>query len=234
PDGRAHTREAKLGCLFTQTRLDDRGRPVRDPDSSSYVATMTAAAEFGSPLYAEAERRGCERAQQLIVLGDGAPWIWNLAEEHFPRAIHVVDLYHARQHVHQLARLAMPDDDDVAHKWLADRLAELDHGDVEALLEAARRVEAGSAQRREIEKASNYFEVNRDRMCYSRFRGMGIFVGSGSVEAGCRALIAQRMKLSGMRWRVHGAAAIITLRCQEASDRWEEIWKWLPYQTEVA
>ncbi len=128
----------------------------------------------------------------------------------------------------------MPADDEVAHKWLADRLAELDRGAVEALLEAAREVEAGAAQRHAIDRASNYFTVNRDRMRYSRFREMGIFVGSGAVEVGCRAVTAQRMKLSGMRWRVHGAAAIVSLRCQEASRRWDEIWTWLTHQTEVA
>ena len=83
-DGRAHTREAKLGCLFTQTALDDKGHPIRDPDSSSYVATMRPVADFGPVLYTEAQRRGCDQAQQLVVLGDGAPWIWNLAQEQFP------------------------------------------------------------------------------------------------------------------------------------------------------
>ena len=63
---------------------------------------------------------------------------------------------------------------------------------------------------------------------------MGIFVGSGAVEAGCRAVVAQRMKLSGMRWSVRGAATIVSLRCQEASGRWDEIWTWLPRQTAVA
>lgn len=105
PDGRARTREAKLGCLFTQTSLDERSRPVRDPDSSSYVATLEAAERFGALVYAEALRRGEGRARRVILLGDGAPWIWNLAGEHFPGAIEVVDLYHAREHLHALGAL---------------------------------------------------------------------------------------------------------------------------------
>ena len=234
PDGRAHTREAKLGCVFTQTTVDDRGRPIRDPDSSSYVATMTAAADFGPVLYAEAKRRGCDQAQRLIVLGDGAPWIWNLASEHFPRAIQVVDLYHTREHLYDLARLAFPVTTDASRRWLATRLAELDCGEVEKLLAAARRLRVSDTQMEEVDKALGYFQTNLLRMRYARFRQMGLFVGSGAVEAGCRAVVAQRMKLSGMRWSVRGAAAIISLRCQEASDRWEEIWQWLPYQTGVA
>ena len=233
-DGRAHTREAKLGCLFTQTRLDDEGHPVRDPASSSYVATITTAAEFGGVLYAEAQRRGCEKAEQLIVLGDGAPWIWNVAAEHLPRATQITDYFHTLQHLNLLAEVALPADDDAAHQWLAKRRAELDRGDIEALLDAAQQIDADADQRLEINKAANYFEVNRERMRYSRFRGMGLFVGSGTVEAGCKSLIAQRLKQSGMRWRVRGAAAIISLRCQEASNRWEEIWEWIPRQPKAS
>jgi len=234
PDGQAHTREAKLGCLFTQTTVDDTGRPIRDPHSSSYVATMTVAGDFGHVLYAEAQRRGCDRAQRLIVLGDGAPWIWNLASEHFPRAIQIVDLYHTREHLYALTRLAFPVTTEESRRWLANRLGELDCGEVEKLLAAARRLRLSDPQMEEIDKALGYFQTNLLRMRYARFREMGLFVGSGAVEAGCRAVVAQRMKLSGMRWSVRGAAAIISLRCQEASDRWEEIWQWLPYQTGVA
>ncbi len=234
PDGRAHTREAKLGCLFTQTTLDDKGHPIRDPDSSSYVATMRPVADFGPVLYAEAQRRGCDQAQQLVVLGDGAPWIWNLAQEQFPRAILITDLYHSIQHLSQLAQVAMPADDEAAHQWHAGRLAELENGDIGALLEAALQVDAGPAQRREIDKACNYFRVNRERMHYADYRRMGLFVGSGNVEAGCKSVVAQRLKLSGMRWRIGGATAIIALRCLDASNRWEEIWQWLPYQTRIA
>ena len=233
-DGRAHTREVKLGCLFTQTTLDEKGRPVRDPLSSSYVATMDTAAGFGALVYSEAQERGLDRAEQVIALGDGAPWIWNLADEHFPSAIQIVDLFHSREHLHDLARLAFPLTTDDSRLWLAARLAELDCGEVEQLLAAARRLHLSNTQMEGVDKALGYFETNRLRMRYAHFRQMGLFVGSGAVEAGCRAVVAQRMKLSGMRWTVRGAAAIVSLRCQEASNRWEQIWQWLPYQTGAA
>jgi len=105
-DGKAHTREVKLACLFTQTTLGDDGRPVRDPGSSSYLATFEPAARFGQLADAETRRRGAEHIRQLVVLGDGAVWIWNLADELFPAATQIVDLYHAREHVHDLATLA--------------------------------------------------------------------------------------------------------------------------------
>ena len=234
-DGRARTREVKLGCLFTQTGLDAAGRPVRDPGSSSYVATFEPAEGFGSLLYAEARRRGSHQADQLVVLGDGAPWIWNLAGEHFPGAVEIVDLYHAREHLHALGALVAPAlGADGGGGWLAERLAELDRGDVAALLAATRNLALPDAQAKEVEKALGYFETNRERMRYARFRALGLFVGSGAVEAGCRAVVAQRLKLSGMRWTVRGASAIVSLRCQQASGRWDEVWTWLHCQTSAA
>ncbi len=117
----------------------------------------------------------------------------------------MVDLYHAREHLHALARLAVSGLGDERRGWLGERLAELDRGDVEALLGAARQLSLADAQTQEIEKALGYFETNRERMRYAHFRALGLFVGSGAVEAGCRAVVAQRLKLSGMRWTVRGA-----------------------------
>ncbi len=233
-DGRARTREVKLGCLFTQTGVDEAGRPLRDPGSSSYLATFETAERFGSLLYAEARRRGSGRAEQLVVLGDGAPWIWNLAGLHFPGATQIVDLYHAREHLHALGALVAPALGADGPGWLTERLAELDRGDVAALLAAARGLSLPDPTTQQVDKALGYFETNAERMRYAQFRALGLFVGSGAVEAGCRAVVAQRLKLSGMRWTVRGASAIVSLRCQEASGRWEEVWGRIHNQTRAA
>jgi len=234
PDGRARTREVKLGVLFTQTSVGETGRPVRDPGSSSYVATLQPVEHFGSLVYTEARRRGCAQAREVVVLGDGAPWIWNLASNHFPTATQIVDLYHAREHCHALGALVAPVLGQDGPGWLTERLAELDRGDVAALVAASRILDLPDAKTREVDKALGYFETNAERMRYAHFREHGHFVGSGAVEAGCKAVIGQRLKLSGMRWSVRGAAGIITLRCQEASGRWEEIWHQLDNQTSAA
>ena len=230
PDGRARTREVKVGCLFSQSRLDERGRPVRDPGSSSYLAVVESAERFGELLYAEAVRRGVDRAARVVVIGDGARWIWGLAAEHFPDAVEIVDLYHAREHLYDLARLAIPDD----RAWLDARLAELDQGAIEALLEALADLAAAGPVAKELREVTGYFANNRERMRYGRFRALGLFVGSGVVEAGCRTLVGQRLKQSGMRWTVRAAESIISLRCAEASGRWDEVWTWLHPQTAVA
>ena len=234
PDGQAHTREVKLACCFTQTSLSEDGHPVRDPRSSSYLATFEPAAAFARLVDAEARRRGSEHIRQLVILGDGAAWIWNIADDLFPAATQIVDLFHAREHVHELAALATRLLRKSHPGWLAGRLAELDAGDVPALLTAGRALNFIGSLARERDRQLAYFDVNAHRMRYAHFRDLGMFIGSGAVEAGCKAVIGQRLKLSGMRWNIPGATAIATLRCQEASNRREEIWQRPHNQTQTA
>ena len=224
--GTAKTREAKLGCVFTQTRLDDKGRPVRDGASTTYVGAIEAAEAFGRRLYAEAVRRGVQRAEQVIVLGDGAPWIWSLTEEHFPGAIQIVDLYHAREHLGALAKVLYGPGSAEAQTWAAARCEELDAGEVAQVVAVLGRLRPRAEEAKEaVRKAMAYFQTNADRMRYGRFRSQGLFVGSGVVEAGCKTIIGHRLKQSGMRWTVRGANAIIALRCCQLSGRWEEFWE---------
>lgn len=212
-DGRARTREVKLAAVFTQTRLDAEGRPVRDPASTSYVATLDGVEEFADLAHAEAIRRGSEHIRQTVVLGDGARWIWNLATARLPEATQIVDLFHAREHLHELVEhleFMLTDRD----AWTADRLAELDAGDIDAIVAAADQFPLVGVHAEQREKDLAYFTTNAHRMQYAHFRALGMFVGSGVVEAGCKAVIGQRLKLSGMRWAGHGATALTTLRCQ--------------------
>lgn len=223
-DGKARTREVKMAVAFTQTSLDEDGRPVRDPASSSYLATFAPAAGFGVLMAAEARRRGAAHVRQLVILGDGAVWIWNLATQHFPEATQIVDLYHAREHLHDLARLLEFMLGDHKAGWLAARLSDLDNGDIDAICAAARVFPLAGKKASDLDTALGYFERNAHRMRYAHFRELGMFVGSGAVEAGCKSIVAQRCKLSGMRWTLAGAYAILTLRCLEASNRWEQTW----------
>ncbi len=233
-DGKARTREVKLACAFTQAKVDEDGHPIRDPDSSSYLATFAPAADFGTLMAAEARRRGAGHVRQLTILGDGAHWIWNLASQHFPEATQIVDLYHAREHLHDLGKLLAFMLGDQHGDWLAERSRELDDGDIPALLSAARQFSLAGIKAEELDTALGYFETNAPRMRYKHFRSCGLFVGSGAVEAGCKAVIGQRLKCSGMHWSQPGATGILTLRCQQASGRWEEIWQQPPDRSGAA
>jgi hypothetical protein len=226
-NGDAKTREAKLGCVFTQTTVDEEGYPVRDEDSTSYVGAIEKADLFGGRIYAEAVRRGMARAQKVIVLGDGAKWIWGIADEHFPGATQIVDLYHAREHLATVAKLVHGSTGSKkAQEWLSARRGELDAGDVQNITAALSRLRPkDKAIRKEVKTETEYFRRNAKRMRYAQFRNQGLFVGSGVVEAGCKTVIGQRLKLSGMHWTVNGANSIIALRCCQMSNRWEEFWE---------
>lgn len=224
--GKAKTREAKLGCVFTQTTVDENGYAVRDEGSTTYVGAIETAELFGMRIYAEAVRRGITRAEKVTILGDGAKWIRGIAEEHFPGAIHIVDLYHAREHLAKVGKLVYGAKSKEFQAWNAARRDELDDGDVEAVIASMCILPSGNqSAQEEVETEIEYFRGNAKRMRYADFRSQGLFVGSGVVEAGCKTIFGQRLKLSGMHWTVRGANAIIALRCCQLSARWEEFWE---------
>jgi len=222
-DGQARTREIKLARFFTVSRLDDDGNPVMDPGSSSYVATFDGKDTLAGLVEAEYLRRGGDHFRQVVAIGDGAAWIWTMAEKLYPHATHIVDIYHAREHLTDLAsHLAFITPDPA--QWLQDRNAELDAGDIQAIITAARRYPLAGVKAEELDKKLGYFERNAHRMRYQHFRDLGMFTGSGAIEGGINAIVVQRAKQSGMHWTTSGAADIIALRCQHASGRWDELW----------
>lgn len=221
----AHTREAKLGCVFTQTTCDSEGYPIRDPDSTTYVGAIETAEEFGKRIYLEAWQRGWPRAQKKVFMGDGSEWIWNLADQHFPGAIQIVDLFHARQHLWDLARKLCPNQEAEQRRWMMVHQNLLDEGKIEELVAALRAIDSSNAEVADkIRIEAGYFENNRERMRYPKFRGQHLFVGTGVIEAGCKALIGARCKQSGMFWTVRGANAILALRCCQFNGRFEDYW----------
>ncbi len=219
----AHTREAKLGAVFTQTTWDQEGNAIRNPDSTTYTAAIETAEEFGNRIYAEAWKRGWSRAEKKVVIGDGAGWIWNIAAQHFPAAIQIVDLYHARQHLWDLARKLYPNQEDGQRRWMTIHQDLLDEGRIEDLVAALRSIDSSNPELTEnIRKEAAYFESHAHRMRYPEFRRQHLFVGSGVIEAGCKTVIGSRCKQSGRYWSVRGANAILALRCCHINGQFED------------
>ncbi len=224
----AHTREVKRGCVFTQTTWDLEGYAIRDPGSTTYVAAIEPAEEFGKRAYLEAWKRDWSHAEKKVVMGDGAEWIWNIADQHFPGAIQIVDLFHARQHLWDLARKLYPNQEAEQRRWMMIHQNLLDGGKIEDLVAALRSIDSSSSSSELAEKIrieAGYFENNAKRMRYPEFRLQHLFVGSGVIEAGCKTVIGSRCKQSGMFWTVRGANAILALRCQLFNGRFEDYWE---------
>jgi len=222
----AHTREVKLGCVFTQTTWDAEGYPIRDPDSTTYVGAIETAEEFGKRLYLEAWKRGWSRAQKKVVMGDGAGWIWNQAALHFPQATQIVDLYHASGHLWELVRKLHPNDEASQKRWVMIHQDRLEAGKIEELVSGFGSIETSSAEVAEkIRIEADYFARNADRMRYPEFRQQHLFVGTGVIEAGCKTVIGSRCKQSGMFWTLRGANAILALRCCRFNGEFEDYWE---------
>jgi hypothetical protein len=225
-DGIAKTREAKLGCVFTQTGVDKKGHLIRDELSTSYVGAIENAEEFGNRLYTQACKRGVEQSSNVCVIGDGARWIWNLSDLHFYGATQIIDIYHAREHLWEIAREIYGTGKEKIKPWVKKRIKELDKGEVEKVVAAFNKLSPANEQSKEIlQREIGYFNKNKERMRYKKFKDQGLFIGSGVIEAGCRAVIGQRLKQSGMHWSVKNANNIIALRCCIMSNRWEDFWE---------
>jgi hypothetical protein len=230
-DGSAKTREVKLCTCWSAEARDSENRPVRDPGSVTYTAAIESAAtldtdevpaEFTQRVLREASRRSFTRAQRQVVIGDGAPWIWKIAHELFPKASQIVDKFHVKQHLSELAGALYGAGSEQAKAWSARRHDELDAGRFDDLLRAVRRHAESSHEAR---KCFQYLHRNRQRMRYPKFEAEGLCVGSGVVEAGCKVIVGARLKQAGMRWTVAGADAIIALRCSKLSGRFQDFWE---------
>jgi hypothetical protein len=224
PDGQARTREVKLAAFFTQAVTDSEGHPLRDPHSTTYLASFVGSEEFGPLARRAARQRGMAQARQLIYLGDGAAWVWEIARTCFASAIQILDYYHASQHVIALAKAVHPDAGS-AQNWGVRWKALLYDSELETVLAQARQA-AGTALSAEAQREMDYLENNRARMDYLHYRNQGWFIGSGVVEAGCKHVIGQRLKQSGMFWTEAGATAVLHLRCALLSaGGWNHLWR---------
>jgi hypothetical protein len=232
PDGSAKTREAKLGAVFTQTVTDKEGEPLRDPDSTSYVGTFAGSEDLGILLRHEALRRGLGGAQQVVFLGDGAAWVWEVARLNFPEAIQILDFYHASEYVGEIASLLFANDQTKRLEYRDRWRRQMKQTDPSAMLQEVRElVAAGHWSAEEVEKINEkigYFENQAARTHYGRFRAQGYFIGSGVIEAGCKNVIGRRLKQSGMFWSEPGAENLLRLRCLVLGPLYDVTWATYP------
>ncbi len=228
PDGSAKTREAKLAVLYSADSRDKNGKPVRDDGSVTYNAAIESAAtadldeslsDFACRVERETQRRGFDKAERRVIIGDGAVWIWNIAGELFPDAIQIIDLYHAKGTISKTAKELFGADNDFGKQWGKERGDDLEAGRIDTILN---KLEPFLGKYEEADSCRKYLLKNRERLRYPLFRKMGLCTSSGIVESGCKHVIGARVKQSGMHWTVKGANAIIALRCSKLSGRFDD------------
>jgi hypothetical protein len=211
-------REVKVGAIFQARRgRDSKAERLK----THYLGDIIEAETFGWRLYREAEEMGLEHARRVIVIGDGAPWIWNMAALHFPHAIQIVDWYHATERLWTVANAYFGEGTSEARQWVARSEKLLKASRVEAIIKRLRHLRKPKPKVCEIiDEAIGYFQNNAQRMRYRRYRRQGLFIGSGVVEAACKHIVGQRFKQSGMRWNLQGLCSILYLRLAVLNARW--------------
>lgn len=224
-DGSSKTRQAYLGGVFTQHKRDEKGRPIRDHDSTSYIATFGNVEDLGVLLRKEAVRRGSGSAKKIVLLMDGALGLEKQGELNFPNCLQIVDFYHAMQHLKELQETLWGKETAEFKKHYKEGRKLLLKDGVQKIIDRAKSASEGNPVKEAVSKALNYFEHNVKRMQYGAFRKEGFFIGSGVIEAGCKTVIGARCKQSGMFWTERGAENILALRCIEKSRNWDNFWK---------
>jgi hypothetical protein len=227
PDGSARTREVKLAVVFSADSRDSNGKPLRDAGSVSYNAAIESAAtgdldaslsEFAQRVDREVSRRGFHQAKRQVIIGDGAKWIWNIADEQFPGAIQIIDLFHAKGTISNAAKAIFGTENEFGAQWAKTCRDDLEAGKLDIIIG---KLEAFTKTSKEARQCRDYLITNRARLNYPRFRKLGLSTSSGIVESGCKHVIGARVKQSGMHWTVRGANDIIALRCFKLSDRFD-------------
>jgi len=228
--------------VYTATvfRLDQRtqtqsGRPAIT--QRKYVATRQGLDEFTHQLYAEALSCGLLNAKEVLVIADGAIWIWNLAQSRFKEAKQRVDLYHVKEHLHELARALHPQDAQAREQWLAPLLRYLESrndGALDVLCElkdvSLKLNNLTSAQHEAIDREIGYFTTHHKRMDYKRGKAAGEPVGSGAVESTARQY-QTRFKCTGQYWTLAGDESLLALATLDRNDRWHRLYPHIPAQS---
>jgi hypothetical protein len=216
-------RDLKVGAWF-ESDAPPPEEPLEDWDvqarNLTYYCDFAEAKEFGKLLWATGIQREALKAKEMIFLGDAAEWIWNLAHEHFPRAVQIVDWFHAAEHLELVAK-AVFEEEEARKTWLKDVRQSLWEGHVLAVIHACDALAGPGPGASEARKAVTYFTNNALRMDYGAFRKAGYQIGSGTVESACKQLGIQRMKVPGAMWDLQGARLTAKARAALLSDQWD-------------
>lgn len=224
-EGESPWRELKIGSWFKA-----RGHPPKGPDGDwrieayniTHYTDICPAQQFGQLVWASGVQRHAQLARELIFLGDGAEWIWNLVDEHFPQAVQIVDWFHACQYLTSVAQVVSRDDEE-RHRWLEQVRSDLWEGRLDAVIATCQAQVNPQQQEDPAAKAVTYFSNNRHRMDYATYRAQGYQIGSGTVESAAKQIGTQRMKVPGARWNLNSARRVAKARAAFLSNQWNTL-----------
>jgi hypothetical protein len=233
PEKQEDWRDMKVLCWFEAEQVPPAQRSARHKDkvernhvplrakNIQYFADITDAESFGKLLWATGCVVNADLSPELVFLGDGAVWIWNLVDQYYPNAIQIVDWYHAEEYLDNVAKAAFSSQSERSD-WLEEVTQALWDGRVEKVISTCASLDQSCD---EVRKAISYFSNNIERMRYELFRDNGLMIGSGTVESACKQIVTQRLKLPGAQWIVSGAVQTAKARSAWLSNSWTSLCK---------
>ena len=230
--GKSGWKEVKTGAVYrTYPQYERRSPPGIRAESMRYVASRDPAETFGTQWAALAERIGVYKnetaPEEIVVIGDGAAWIWNLADEHFPKSVEIVDVMHATAHLYDIAKCVFGEEArETVTAWVEETAPLLYAGDTAGVVERLRGLEAAEGPwQADIHREIGYFQKHSARMQYETFLKKGYHIGSGVIESACKHVVGERCKQAGMRWTQEGINAVLFWRCLLKNNAWDIYWK---------
>lgn len=221
-DGPPKGRQIKCGVVFLLER-DEDGRYRKIPDSAVHVLSFGDVADFAAQLEKARQKLGAQHVAKLVVVSDGAEWIWNLVADRFRQAFAVVDFWHAAEHLHELCEFAYGQGAGAKERFVELRRKLKRYG-VNTVIRHFESLPVSRAKRRGIKTRLRYFRTHRERRQYHRFRRAGWPIGSGDVEGACKSLVKQRTDLSGQRWSPGGALNVLWVRALVTDGLHDRYW----------
>ena len=224
--GPAKTREVKLAAFFTGSMK--KGKPWRDEDSTTYVATTERWEPFGKMARREFDRRFPLKPDVTVFLSDGGNWTKSVHDNDFKFAVMILDIFHALEHLREIMKLLGYREKSEEWTQCFRRWKRMfKEGRAKSVVKEAERMAARGKNAAEVDKKLQYYRDNYDRMKYDEYILNGWFIGSGVVESGCKCVVQQRLDLSGMHWSLRGAEALLPIRALYKSGRLDEFHNWM-------
>jgi hypothetical protein len=218
-------KEVKVGAVYeTKEARNELGEPEIKARGISYLSSFTDCHRFGEYLWSEAYQRSVEKAKEVIFISDGGVWLWEIQRTHFPKAVGILDWYHASEHVWGLGKELYGEGTPECLKWVNEQLDLLYGGKAEEFIGNLKGLKFRKKKKASVLKEIGYFESNRERMRYDEYRKKGYQIGSGVIESSCKHVVGARLKGAGMRWSIAGAQNILNLRLYIKNKKWQDFW----------
>lgn len=239
-------RELRAGCWYEVAPVSRRQWPSRfrervgqleglTAEKISYYCDIAHWTSFAELAWATGCRRGADMAHELVFVADGAKWIWELVDLNFPQAVQIVDWYHAVEYLSPIATALFADEQE-AEAWRERMVTRLWQSEIDEVIATCQALRDHPRAGEVAAKAATYYENNKHRMDYARFRHEGYLIGSGTVESGCKQIATMRLKRSGARWTKEGAVATAKARAAwlTNADEWDAVTRDPPRLPQVA